>query len=184
MSDIEELIEEAEGILSQLGDFCKLKHLWSDDVDIKNLAGLRRSIGRMLFKLRATKVREVKFPENHMFHKRDIGNLVRVRPCGDEYGGRTYLGIMLGEAALGTSMHLSDDDNAVQLKHTHYNPAMYVPELNDIIYGCGSWWSEIESEEDLRDITDERINNTWYVKLLKDLHHEKCISREKGEGER
>lgn len=45
------------------------------------------------------------------------------------------------------------------------NPAMLVPQLNKIIYGCGSWWHRIKSEKELREITDGDINNTWYVKM-------------------
>ena len=49
------------------------------------------------------------------------------------------------------------------------NPAMFVPELKKIIWGCGSWWSKIKSEGDLKQITDEDIKNTWYVKLVSQL---------------
>ena len=41
-----------------------------------------------------------------------------------------------------------------------------VPELKKIIYGCESWWHEISSADDFSGISDEDINNTWYVKLL------------------
>ena len=32
------------------------------------------------------------------------------------------------------------------------NPGIFVPELGKIIYGCESWWSEIDNPEDLRDM--------------------------------
>ena len=47
------------------------------------------------------------------------------------------------------------------------NPGIYVPELKEIIFGDSSWWHEIKSEEELREITDDDINNTWYVRLLR-----------------
>ncbi len=47
------------------------------------------------------------------------------------------------------------------------NPAIFVPELKKIIYGCESWWGEIESPEDFKEITSDDINNVWYVQLLK-----------------
>jgi hypothetical protein len=47
------------------------------------------------------------------------------------------------------------------------NPAIYVPELRKIIFGCGSWWSEIESPDEIKDITDDDIENCWYVRLAK-----------------
>lgn len=166
--DIKEVIEEAESCLCELGDFSRLKHLFSKDVDIKSLAKLRQSIGRLVFKMKASQITEVKFPDNKCFKKGDIGKLVKIRPCGEKYNGKTYLGISIGDYALGTSMSLPDE-RTVQLEFCHYNPATYVPELNEIIYGCGSWWSKIESIEELKDITDEDIESTWYVKLAKEL---------------
>ena len=47
------------------------------------------------------------------------------------------------------------------------NPCIYIPELNKVVFGSGSWWSEIEDENDIQDITDELINDQWYVKFLK-----------------
>ena len=47
------------------------------------------------------------------------------------------------------------------------NPAMYVFELNKIVFGAETWWRKLTSPEDLKAITDDDIENTWYVKLLK-----------------
>ena len=47
-----------------------------------------------------------------------------------------------------------------------------MPELKKIIYGCESWWHEITSVEELKDITDSDIDNTWYVQLLKNIGKE------------
>ena len=44
---------------------------------------------------------------------------------------------------------------------------MYVFELNKIVFGAESWWRKLNSPEDLKAITDDDIENTWYVKLLK-----------------
>lgn len=49
------------------------------------------------------------------------------------------------------------------------NPGIFVPELREIVYGCGSWWREIKSVDELKAITDEDIENTWYVQLLQDV---------------
>ena len=38
-----------------------------------------------------------------------------------------------------------------------------------IILGCESFWSKIENAEELKDITDEEINNNPYMKILKEL---------------
>lgn len=96
-----------------------------------------------------------------------MGALVKVRPCGEEYGNKTYLGFLIGEIALGSSITTIDDK--IQLNFSSYNPAMFVPELKKVIYGAGSWWSEIESEEELKEITNDDIENVWYVKLLQGL---------------
>jgi hypothetical protein len=169
MNDIDGLLEELNEYKEILSDFNKICHLFSDDDAKATLAKLYENLGQLTWKLRATKIREIKFPEEGNFKTtRDTGKLVRVRPCNEKYNHKTYLGIHLGNAALGKTMHIEDDQETIQLQFTHQNPAMYVPEINEVIYGCGSWWSEIDSVEDLKDITDETIDNTWYVKLLKE----------------
>ena len=42
-----------------------------------------------------------------------------------------------------------------------------MPELKRVVYGCESWWHEIESIDEFKKITNEDIENTWYVKLLR-----------------
>lgn len=54
-----------------------------------------------------------------------------------------------------------------------HNPAMYVPELGEVIWGCGSFWSRIESEADFQDITDEEQNNVFYMRWLRGLSKRK-----------
>lgn len=94
---------------------------------------------------------------------------VSVRPCSDEHGGRTYLGVMLGDMALGLSCTRNRETGILHVMKSFHNPAMYVPDLHEVIYGCGSWWAEIESPEDLKRITDADIENVWYVRALRDL---------------
>lgn len=99
----------------------------------------------------------------------EIGSLVAVRPCGEEYKDKTYLGIYLGELPI-QILTSYDPHNGVLTNSTMDNPGIFVPELKKIVYGCESWWNEIESEEDLKDITDEDIENTWYVKIYRWMH--------------
>ena len=49
------------------------------------------------------------------------------------------------------------------------NPAIFIPSLNKIVWGYGSWWGEIASAEKLHQITDSDIQNVWYVRALKQL---------------
>ena len=94
------------------------------------------------------------------------GSLVAVRPCGEEYQGKTYLGFFLGDMPM--AITASHNSNTGELHcGTFSNPAMFVPELGKIIYGMGSWWSEIKSEDDFKQITDKDIDNVWYVKFAK-----------------
>jgi hypothetical protein len=97
-----------------------------------------------------------------------VGDYVAVRSCKEEHGDQTYLGIFLGDGPQG--LYVNHDPETKRLKITYgHNPMMYVPELKEIIWGCGSWWHKIDKPEDLKQITDQRIENVWYVKALKEL---------------
>ncbi len=102
------------------------------------------------------------------YRSNQIGKFARVSPCGEEYKGKTYLGLYLGDLPI--SNHISYRDDTKELKVSfHNNPAIFVFDLNKIVYGCESWWGIIESEEDLKEITKDDIDNVWYVKALKAL---------------
>ena len=99
------------------------------------------------------------------------GCLCEIRPCGEEYKGRTYIGIYIGEIPI--SIISSYNKNTGILSNgTMNNPAILVPALRKIIYGCESWWREIKNIEDFKEITDNDISNTWYVQLLSSLNGE------------
>lgn len=78
------------------------------------------------------------------------------------------IGFHIGDAALSSTIGISEDK--IQCNFSFYNPAIYVPELNTVIYGMESWWGSIKSEEDFKKITDQDIDNTWYVKLWKHIN--------------
>ncbi len=94
---------------------------------------------------------------------------VSVRPVAKQYDGKTFLGVYLGDAALGASARYSRETGILEIGPTHHNPMIYMPDLGEIVYGCGSWWGSIKSEDDLRKISDADIQNIWYVKALKSL---------------
>lgn len=106
---------------------------------------------------------------------RDKNPLVSVRSCKDnhkaQHGDKTFLGLYIGDAALGAHVEIKGDEISCHL--SQYNPAIYIPQLDEIIYGCECWWSTIHSEEDLTAISDQDIKDTWYVKLLANLYHQK-----------
>lgn len=96
------------------------------------------------------------------------GTPVRVSPCGKEYKDKTYLGILLGDLFLSAFIAFNRNNKMLEIS-PHRNPAIFVPALRKILYGCESWWAPIENPEDLKDITSEEIENTWYVKLLNEM---------------
>lgn len=68
-----------------------------------------------------------------------IGESVRVKPCDAEYKGKTYTGILLG--ALPKRAMVSYDRMTKELHISpDMNPAIYVPEIQKIIWGEESWW--------------------------------------------
>lgn len=102
-------------------------------------------------------------------HFDNPGAWVCVRPCGDEYENKTYLGVMLGRLALTVTASHNKDTGLLHLSHGHHNPAIYVPDLKKVIFGMGSWWGVIESPEDLKKISDADIENVWYVRAMKEI---------------
>ncbi|MGE4484590.1 MAG: hypothetical protein AB7C97_05690 [Oscillospiraceae bacterium] len=111
---------------------------------------------------------EQTFIEDCKHHLHGCGQLVKINPCGKGYGGKTYLGILLGDLPIGTTVSFHHDDEKLHIG-AWTNPAIFVPELKKIIYGMESWWEEIDKPEDLKDITPEIIQNVWYVKMLNEI---------------
>ncbi len=135
---------------------------------------IQRLIRDTIFLIKASDIKDFEFAEDEplrtgkaLFSDTRTGDFVSVRPCDEKYNGKTFLGVYLGEAALSQSIKIEDEKLKTNL--SHYNPAIFVPDLNEIIYGCGSWWGKIESAEDLKQISDTDIDNVWYVKALKSL---------------
>ena len=93
----------------------------------------------------------------------ECGTLCEISPCSKKYEGKSYIGIYLGDFPIDiiTSYH---SKTGILENRTMNNPAIFVPKLKKIIYGCQSWWREIESIEDFKGISKEDIENT--LKLL------------------
>lgn len=98
-----------------------------------------------------------------------VGQFVSIRPCAEEYGNKTYLGLYLGDMATTVSLGYDKTNGQIIPNFYRHNPAIYVFDLKKIIFGMESWWGEIESEEQLRNITNEDIGNVWYVQALRQL---------------
>lgn len=99
-------------------------------------------------------------------NKNDIGKFVKIVPCAKEYGGKTYLGLYLGDLPLEITVSHNQETKVLSLGYLT-NPAIFVFELKKIVFGAESWWGLIENENELRDITQSDVDNVWYVKALK-----------------
>lgn len=98
---------------------------------------------------------------------KDIGKTAIVRPCAEEYKNKTYVGVFLGDLPHDPLISLDEERSVLKIRPM-MNPAILVPELNKIIFGYESWWKIVENEEDLKqEITDEMIQNQWYVRAMK-----------------
>ena len=151
----------------QLKDYNRFIDLLKDKEDPKGiLTRLNKTIGRISMYVEACELKEFEHPKNKPLQK-GSGSLVSVRPCDEKYGEKTYIGFLIGELALGSAITITDDKK-IQCNWSQYNPAIFIPELGEVIMGCASWWSEIKSIEELQKISNDDIENVWYVKLMKE----------------
>ena len=107
---------------------------------------------------------------------KETGSLVKIRPCSEKYKNKTYLGIYIGEVSIEAITGLYTKTNILNIMSLT-NPAIFVPELKKVIFGCESWWGYIKSEEELKQITDNDIDNVWYVQLLKQMGKEDGLGK-------
>lgn len=118
-------------------------------------------------------VQKISYKEGHPYSEKGLtakcGDMVKVRPCAKKFDGKTFLGIFMGEVALSQGAEWHEEEGELVIKRFMYNPMIFIPEVNEVVWGCGSWWGKIKSEDDLKTITDEDINNVWYVKALNQL---------------
>lgn len=98
---------------------------------------------------------------------RKAGSFVKIRPCGDEYGNKTYLGVLLGDMLMNQKVKFNKETGVLQVGRSFGNPAIYVFALKKVIFGCESFWGVLDNPEQLADITDDTIDNIWYVKLIR-----------------
>lgn len=98
-----------------------------------------------------------------------VGSWVAIRPVTDNPEQKTYLGVFLGALPVKNataSYHVKTKELSFLV---HNNPGIYVPDLKKVVYGYESWWGRLKKPEDLRQITDQDIQNVWYVKALREL---------------
>lgn len=98
-------------------------------------------------------------------YKDDIGKWCEVRIAGEK---ETRFGVLIGELPIDIIISHNCKTNELNLSFLS-NPAIFVPELNRIVYGAESWWRIIDPDKQTPKITDDDINKQWYVQAAKDL---------------
>lgn len=68
--------------------------------------------------------------------------------------------LYLGELPVGFQISHNSETKELNVRF-NINPAIFVFDLKKIIYGCESWWGFIESEDELRTITDIDIEMVY-----------------------
>jgi hypothetical protein len=115
---------------------------------------------------------DIKFPlqvdsiniaKNNQDQKEDIGKFVSIRTCSSN--AKTHLGIYLGDFPIEIlhQYHIVKKELSIT---NHMNPAIYVPALKRIVFGCESWWGFIKTPEELKEITDQDIAVSPAITLL------------------
>jgi hypothetical protein len=97
------------------------------------------------------------------------GQLVKVRPCAEEFENKTFLGIYMGDYGRSVGCTLNRETLVLDIDVSGHNPTIWIPSMRRVVYGFDSWWGILRSEEDLRQITNENIDGIWYVQALRAL---------------
>lgn len=105
---------------------------------------------------------------NNPFEKNLGKKYVAVRPVDSQ---KTYLGIYLGNAPIMLTGVYNIPEKEIRMS-ARTNPQIFIPELMKVVFGYESWWAQIEDEKQLRQITDNDINNVWYVRAMKEMTSE------------
>ena len=169
----QELIDKLQNGLEIFCKYTKLLDVESDDPELMSRGMIVQSLQEIIGKLRTSFMTSMEFDVKGCLNQdwNDlVGKPVAVRPCGKEYEGKTYFGIYLGDFPLSFGWQIkSDDPKKMIVKPCLGNPAIFVPSLRKTVFGCESWWHKIKDEESMKQITDEDIDSTWYVKLVKNI---------------
>jgi hypothetical protein len=172
MSDLEALRAEVRKFAVQEDcHFCEGsgKHVGDDSKNCPRCKGSGKIASFFPFV-----VKDMKFPEidkifNALsFGPGEVGDWVSVRLANDA-DKNTYLGIYLGDWAGSFAASINHSTGELVITAGLGNPAIYVPDLKKIVRGYECWWGLIKGPDDLQQITDQTIQNVWYVRALKEL---------------
>lgn len=116
-----------------------------------------------------------------MYGHRKPGSWVAIRPCAKECENKTYLGLLLGEIALSFGIKFNRKEGILCVYPCSFNPAIFVFDLGKIVFGAESWWGHIKSPEDMKRITNQDIDNVWYVQAMKAMAYASASGEKKTE---
>ena len=125
------------------------------------------------------KVNKIEYDPLKSWNQYEPGTPVRIMPCAKKYKEKTYRGMYLGNLPIQNYISYKEETKQLNVCAMN-NPAIFVFELEKIIYGCESYWNVINDPNDFKEITKEMLDNVWYVQLLKEFYGEKeCNPKEK-----
>jgi hypothetical protein len=86
-------------------------------------------------------------------------HMEHIKMVGEEGEGGVNLPLTINSIRFVQPMKQSKD----------FKVGTYVPDLDRVVWGYESWWGVIKGPEELKEITDEDIQNVWYVKAMKQM---------------
>lgn len=172
---MEELKQQLQHFLDITEDFSGFRSLFSENSAEKSIAQMRQTIRQIQAFVAISEFKEVEFRGRGeaITPSERTGSFVRVKPVGDRFEGRTFLGIYLGDVAVAPSLAINQEEKLIAPEWGRRNPGILIPEEHTVVYGYESWWGFLKSPEDLEAITDADIESVWYVQALKQLMKKK-----------
>ncbi len=107
------------------------------------------------------------------------GSFVAIRSVKEGHGDKTYLGLLVGYVPIHVDAAYDKVSKRLEINVSGDNPAIFIFDLNEVVLGAESWWGPIKDEAHLRQITQDDIENVWYIKALKALGKAKADTQEK-----
>lgn len=113
-------------------------------------------------------VASIELAEGFDLYKKSIGRPVRIKPCFEETEEKEYLGIFLGELFSCNAVSYKKQEKHLTITSV-LNPAIYVPELKQIVYGYESWWSFVENKDEVNTISKDEELSRFFMDLYEKI---------------
>ncbi|WP_373261955.1 hypothetical protein [Hungatella hathewayi] len=113
------------------------------------------------------KVCSIELAEGLDLYKKSVGKIVRIKRCLEETEEKEYLGILLGEMFSCNAVSYKRKTGLLVVNPV-LNPAIYVPELKKIVYGYESWWSFVQSQDEIKSISKDDVLRQFFIRILEE----------------